>query len=108
MAGIGHHSGDRGRASLYGAPYQENPRPQIRIEYLTPLNLDPRKEDVATNEIDAELKCDYCHKKSGNPPSGWCKINKAGITVCPACLLGHWDELKETFLADNLNVEYLT
>jgi hypothetical protein len=58
------------------------------------------------NEIDTELTCDYCLEKSGNPPTGWCKINKAGIIVCPDCLLGHWDELKEALLADNLNVEY--
>ena len=60
------------------------------------------------NENDTELTCDYCHKKSGSPPEGWCKINKPGITVCPGCLLARWDELKEALLADNLNVEYLT
>jgi hypothetical protein len=60
------------------------------------------------NENDAELTCDYCLKKSGSSSGGWSKINKAGITACPNCLLGHWEELKEAFLADNLNVEYFT
>ncbi|NIO21232.1 MAG: hypothetical protein GTN76_10955 [Candidatus Aenigmarchaeota archaeon] len=57
------------------------------------------------DEIDIELRCDYCLKKSGNPQS-WFKINKPRITVCPDCLLGYWDELKEALLADNLDVEY--
>ncbi len=56
---------------------------------------------------DAKLTCDYCLKKSGNPPNGWCKINKVGITVCPNCQLGHWEELKKAFLNDNLNIEYI-
>jgi len=63
------------------------------------------EEDAIMNEIDAELRCDYCLKKSGNP-QGWCKINKVGITVCPNCLLGHWGELKEAFVNDKLNTKY--
>ena len=55
---------------------------------------------------DTGLTCNYCLKKAGNPPQGLYKINKTGITTCPDCLLAHWDELKEAFLADNVNVEY--
>jgi len=55
---------------------------------------------------DAELTCDYCLEKSGNPPSGWCEINEVGITVCPDCLSGNWEELKEAFLNDNLNINH--
>jgi hypothetical protein len=58
-------------------------------------------------EVDTELMCDYCHTKPGNLPGEWYKIDKTGKIVCPDCVLSHWDELKETLLADYVKVKYL-